>query len=102
MFGTETSAKDNKPAQEAESSTRTTKSVSAPMARPGTEPLVLSKSHAAAENNGMTPAYNATAQPDSTGTAELVFSVQTARSGIPQPETASAKPELSGTTSSAL
>lgn len=97
----ETSAKDKKTAQEAESSTRTTKCASALMAKPGTEPTVLSRSHAAVENNGTTTHFNVIALLVSTGMEEHAFSVPTEKCGTLQAEPASVKAEPNGTASSA-
>ena len=97
----ETSAKDKKIVQEVESSTRTTKYVSAPMAKPGMEPTVLSRSHAAAENNGMTTLCNVIVLLVSTGMEEHAFSVPMVKCGTLQAEPASVKAEPNGTASSA-
>lgn len=100
--GMETSAKSKSLVQEAESSTKSTKSVSVLTIKLGTVLSVLTNKSAAADNSGMTPVYNATAQTDLTGMERLAFSAQVVKYGILQQNHVSAQQAANGMAGSAL
>ena len=101
-LGMETSVRNQLFVQEEEFGTEIIKSVSVPTVKLGMEPHALFENHVVVERIGMIQVYNAIVQLASIGMAELVFTVLTVKSLIPQLDHVSVNLALNGTINFAL